>query len=125
MTEPEFTTRYFHATRIESSWETDTPVVYYNADGTVAVEGTLLEIDRPTRLVFSWNVRYNEAMAKGPASRVTFLLEPSDEVVKLTVIHDEFTEDSLVYEQVRGGWGQILCSLKSLLETGSSLAMTG
>ena len=60
-----------------------------------------------------------------PASRVCFQIEPMGPVCRLRVIHDQFQPDSQVYEQIRQGWSAILCSLKSLLETGEALPIAG
>ncbi len=53
-------------------------------------------------------------------SKVTFDLEPVGEMVKLTVVHDDFDPGSLVIEGVREGWPRILSQLKTLLESGEA-----
>jgi hypothetical protein len=58
-----------------------------------------------------------ELTAEGP-SRVTYELEETDGVTKVTTIHDDFPSGSKVYDNVAGGWPYIL---KTLLETGSPL----
>ena len=55
---------------------------------------------------------------------MTYLLEPQDDMVKLTVMHEIDRPQSKLIEAVSGGWPLILASLKSLLETGESLAAT-
>jgi hypothetical protein len=42
-------------------------------------------------------------------------------VVKLTVTHDGFAPDSSVLPAISEGWPAVVASLKTLLETGSSL----
>ena len=42
-------------------------------------------------------------------------------VVKLTVTHDGFAPDSAVLPAISEGWTAVLASLKTLLETGSSM----
>jgi hypothetical protein len=54
-------------------------------------------------------------------SKVTFDIEPAGEMVKLTVIHDDFDTGSAVLEGVSEGWPRILSDLKTLLETGATL----
>ena len=54
-------------------------------------------------------------------SRVTWELEETDGVTRLTAIHDGFPEGSRVYENVAGGWPLVLSGLKTLVETGSPL----
>ena len=44
-----------------------------------------------------------------------------DGVVKLTLVHDGFEAGSVVLPAISEGWPAVLSSLKTLLETGSSL----
>jgi uncharacterized protein YndB with AHSA1/START domain len=93
-------------------------------DGRVGDSGEVLEIEPQRRLVLSWrNELFPEARAEG-YSRLTYELEARGEAVKLTVIHEIEKPDSKLIELTSGGWPQILASLKSLLETGESLAET-
>ena len=57
-------------------------------------------------------------------SRVAFDIEPVGEMVKLTVVHDDFESGSAAATMVRNGWPVFLSSLKSLLETGEPLPST-
>ena len=57
-------------------------------------------------------------------SRVAFDIEPVGEMVKLTVVHDDFEPGSTAATMVRNGWPVFLSSLKTLLETGEPLAST-
>jgi uncharacterized protein YndB with AHSA1/START domain len=56
-----------------------------------------------------------------PGSTMTFEIEPAGQMVKLTVVHDDFEPGSVVAELVSGGWPLVLSALKTLLETGESL----
>ena len=42
---------------------------------------------------------------------------------KLTLTHEGFAGDSVVYDGISKGWPAILSSLKSLLESGNALAI--
>lgn len=125
LTTPEFTRQYFHATDISSDWKVGSPVVFQLADGTPAVEGRVLAVEPQRTLSYSWHVLYDSEMSKERPSRVTFRIEPVDDVCKLTVIHDDFEPDSIVYPEISKGWSAILGSLKSLLETGKALPIAG
>jgi hypothetical protein len=57
-------------------------------------------------------------------SRLTYELEATGAVVKLTVTHSVDKKDSKLVKAVSNGWPHILASLKSLLETGESLEGT-
>ena len=56
-------------------------------------------------------------------SRVAFDIEPADDLVKLTVVHDDFELGSTTATMVRNGWPVFLSSLKTLLETGEALPL--
>ena len=50
-------------------------------------------------------------------------IEPQEDgVSKLTVVHDQLEHAPKTAENVAGGWMYILSGLKTLLETGDSLA---
>jgi DNA-binding transcriptional ArsR family regulator/uncharacterized protein YndB with AHSA1/START domain len=56
------------------------------------------------------------AAAAEARSRVFFDIEPLDEQVKLTVVHDGFGPDSVVLPLISQGWPMKLANLKSRLE---------
>ena len=102
------------------------PVVFNRAnDGGAAVEGKLLAADKPKLLSYTWRALYDEDMAAESHSRVTFEIEAMPGVCRLRIVHDNFDADSKTYEQVSQGWSAIICSLKSLLETGEPLPLAG
>ena len=81
ITDPTFTARYFHRTAIESTFERGAAVRYVLPDGDDAVTGSIEEIDPPARLVMTWRVLYDPALAEEPPSRVEWLLTPGDDGV--------------------------------------------
>ena len=93
-------------------------------DGRLADHGEVLEIEPHRRLVLSWQNEFKPELRAEGFSRMTYLLEPRDDMVKLTVMHEIDRPQSKLIEAVSGGWPLILASLKSLLETGESLAAT-
>src|SRR5262249_15188927 len=62
-----------------------------------------------------------EGAPRERTSRVTFDLEPSGKVVRLTVTHDELDERGETLRSISQGWPMVLASLKSILETGHAL----
>ena len=122
LTSPAFTSLYFHATHIESTWKPGAPVYYrYAPDGEIAVDGQVIACDPPNRLVISWHVRYNEDAINEEPSRVAFTLTESDFQTRLQVVHFGFPDDTVLFNDISEGWPWILSSLKSLLETGEPL----
>ena len=60
-------------------------------------------------------------LAEEPPSRVTFDIDVLGEVCRLRITHDKFEGESKTFTLISQGWSAILCSLKSLLETGEAL----
>ncbi len=93
------------------------------------VAGEILELDPPRRLVQTYSMLFDDAVRAEPPTRVTWEIEPiGDGVTRLTVVHelDGAPEHARLVsgDEVRagGGWPFVLSDLKSLLETGRSLA---
>lgn len=105
-----------------SSWEKGArwEHVKANAERKVELVGEVLEHDPPKRLVISWA---NASQADDPQnySRVSFDIEPYQNMVRLTVSHDDLVAGSSMANGVSRGWPVVLSSLKSYLETGRGL----
>jgi uncharacterized protein YndB with AHSA1/START domain len=84
----------------------------------------VLEIEPHRRLVLSWRNEFKPELRAEGYSRLTWLLEPEGDMVRLTVRHEMDRPQSKLIEAVSTGWPLILASMKSLLETGESLAAT-
>jgi uncharacterized protein YndB with AHSA1/START domain len=124
ITKPEFTSKYFYGSVIESTWEPGSPYTGWSSDRAQQyVEGEVIEASPPQKLVTTWRALYDPETAAEPFSRVTWEIEPAGEgVTKLTVIHDELEAAPKTAENVAGGWSYVLSGLKTLLETGEPLA---
>jgi uncharacterized protein YndB with AHSA1/START domain len=124
ITKPEFTTQYFHGSRVESTWEPGADYHGYSPDRSeLWVDGEVVESDPPRKLQHTWRSLYNDDQAKEPPSRVTWTIDPGEGgVSKLTVTHDELERSPLTAASVSGeGWMHVLSGLKTLLETGKPL----
>ncbi len=122
ITEPEFTRQYFHATAFQTDLRPGAPFRYVLPDGTTAVEGTVEEVDPPRRLVTTWRVLYDAAMAEEPPSRVEWRLEQVGErPTKVTTVHRDLGRSPLTSASVGTGWIWVVNSLKSFVETGEGL----
>ncbi|QDU61069.1 hypothetical protein Pan216_19220 [Planctomycetes bacterium Pan216] len=122
--DPEFTCQYWFGTRHECSWEANADWKLMTPDGRVGYSGEVLEIDPPRRLVLSWRAEFRPEWREEGHSRVTFELERCGASVKLTVVHEIDKPESKLLGTLSKGWPRLLASLKSLLETGESLAET-
>lgn len=122
--DPSFTSRYYYGTLVDSSWTPGAPLAYRYPDGTVAVEGEVLEVDPPRRLVHTFSALWDEEVSGDAAHTVTWELEPtgaSGQACRLTVVHGGFEGETATLAQVRGGMSLVLAGLKTLLETGRPL----
>ena len=124
ITTTEFTRRYFHQMTVESGWQVGDPMRFVYPDGRNCVEGEIIEADPPHKLVYSWRFVFDPELASEPASRVSYEIEQLGETCRLRVTHDQFPAGSKVLPNISKGWPPILCSLKSLLETGEPLTVT-
>ncbi len=123
ITKPEFTTRYFYGTKIDSTLEPGAPYLSVAGEGgATMVDGEVLESDPPRMLKHTWRALYDPETAAEAHSRVTWEIEAQDGgVTKLTVTHDQLEAAPKTAESVAGGWSYVLSGLKTLLETGEPL----
>lgn len=110
--------------RLGSDWKVGSKLLYLR-DGKVGDEHTVLAVDPPHSLVHSFHPVFSEEFRLEPPSRVSFKLEQSGAIVRLTVVHDEFQPNSKVFPVCSQGWPMILSNLKTLLETGKPLPPFG
>jgi uncharacterized protein YndB with AHSA1/START domain/DNA-binding transcriptional ArsR family regulator len=136
LTDPAFTRRYWGAT-FDTDWQPGSTMRWELRGVTIDDrEQVVIEADPPRRLSYRWHTltpelaealdltdEARERIAAEHRSKVTFDIEPLDELVKLTVVHDGFDEGSLMAQLVTGGWPAILSNLKTLLETGETLPL--
>jgi uncharacterized protein YndB with AHSA1/START domain len=122
LTDGALTKEYFFGETIHSDWKPGSPWHSIGPKGTRDVEGTVLEADRPRRLVLTWHVLYDAEMSK-ELSRVTYLVEDRGAVCKLTAIHELSEAPATAKSVGRDGWQLVLSGLKTLLETGRQLPM--
>lgn len=124
ITTPEFTSRYFHGARVETTGVTGTPFRYYAPDGTTLWGDEVIEeADPPHKLVVPWRSLYDPDMAAEPRSRVSWLIEEQGHgVCLLTAVHDRLENSPKTARSIGGiGWLTVVDGLKTLLETGQPL----
>jgi uncharacterized protein YndB with AHSA1/START domain/DNA-binding transcriptional ArsR family regulator len=119
LTDADLTARYW-GHRNESDWQEGSTWQHLRTDGSgiADVTGTVLEVRPPEQLVVTFPG--SDEQRAGTPSRVTFTIEPYQDIVRLTVRHDDIpTEKDL--QALAAGWPAVLANLKSLLETGDVL----
>ena len=119
LTNPEFTRQYWGGNANISDWKKGAKWQHVDRDenDNVYVVGEVLESLPPKRLVLTWADPDDTA----DSSRVTFEIEPIEDMVRLNVTHGDFKTGSVMAGKVSGGWPRVLSSLKSFLETGKAL----
>ena len=121
ITKPELARRYWGHENV-SDWApgSDWQHVRASDERTVELVGKVVEHAPPTRLVITW-ANASQAADPDAYSRVTFDIEPYDDMVRLTVSHEELQAGSGMANGIQKGWPVVLSSLKSFLETGRGL----
>jgi uncharacterized protein YndB with AHSA1/START domain/DNA-binding transcriptional ArsR family regulator len=124
LTESDFTTQYYYASKVESDFQPGSEFRYTLPDGTEAIRGDIVEAEPGKRLVTTFDARWDEGVATDPPSRITWDIEQQGDACKLKVTHDGFETETETFRQIAGGMPYILSGLKTLLETGKPLAVT-
>jgi len=121
ITRPDVARRYWGHENV-SDWQPGSQWQHVRANDarTVELVGKVVEVSPPTRLVITWA---NESQANDPGaySRVTFEVAEYDDMVRLTVTHDDLVAGSGMANGVSKGWPAVLSSMKSYLETGTGI----
>jgi uncharacterized protein YndB with AHSA1/START domain len=137
ITKPEWTERYGYGGRAEYDLRPGGAYRGASNEGMramgapdVAVDGEVIEVDPPRKLVQTWRMVMDEEMAKEGFTRLTYEIEAGKGgVTRLTVTHDlqgapklaVMISGGLEDTGAGGGWSWVLSGLKTLLETGESL----
>jgi uncharacterized protein YndB with AHSA1/START domain len=124
LTQSELTRRWWCEVSMESDWKKGSPWRMVVPDGRTADSGQVQEIERPKKLVLSWQHQLIQELKAEGVTTAIFELEQTGDSVKLTVTHSIDHENSKLIEGFASGWPPLLSSLKSLLETGEPLSMT-
>jgi uncharacterized protein YndB with AHSA1/START domain/DNA-binding transcriptional ArsR family regulator len=144
LTESTFTRRYWGVS-LKSDWKKGSRILWrQKPDGEFKdLDDVVLEYDPYQRLsytwhnyqpehagIFGWTDEEYAELVKEKISKVTFDIHPGGagvNAVRLTVTHDGFEGETLMYKSVSGrvngsgGWPEVLAGLKTLLETGEPL----
>jgi uncharacterized protein YndB with AHSA1/START domain len=121
LTDPQETRRYWYGALSISDWQVGSRWTSESADGEVYLEGEIVEIDPPRRLVHTFHVVHEpEAAAEAP-SRLEFEIARIGDRCRLTVTHSGRGPATMEYTS--GGWETILGGLKQALEAGSAVGV--
>jgi uncharacterized protein YndB with AHSA1/START domain/DNA-binding transcriptional ArsR family regulator len=120
LTDADLTARFWGHANV-SDWQPGSTWEHRRVDGSdkVDVVGRVIESEPPKRLVITFEDPQGAGSPEG-ASVVTFLVEPHQDIVRLTVTHENLPDQEML-EGISQGWPAVLANLKSLLETGEVL----
>jgi uncharacterized protein YndB with AHSA1/START domain len=118
LTDADLTARFWGHANV-SDWQPGSSWEHRRVDGSglVDVVGKVVATEPPNRLVITFEDAPDEARE---ASVVTFLVEPHQDIVRLTVTHENLPNEEML-NGISAGWPAVLANLKSLLETGDVL----
>lgn len=114
LTDGDLTRRYYFDSSIAGEWRPGGQYRYTRDDGDTLIDGDVLEIDPPHKLVTTFRPHFMGDPATANVSRVTWELEPRGEECWLTLTHEGMTD-----AEAGGfidGWVGIISRLKTLLE---------
>jgi uncharacterized protein YndB with AHSA1/START domain len=117
LTDREISARYWERENV-SDWKVGSRWEHRLPGKAPDVVGKVLEADPPRKLVTSWSYPGHED-DPDKTNRCTFLIQKAGDKVKLTVTHEDLTDEDL--KNVSGGWPAVLSNLKTFLETGRSM----
>lgn len=118
LTDPDDVQQNSYEYVVESSWMPGETVRYLDADDAVMIEGTVVDVDAPHRLVHTFSFTSagsSEAAADAP-SQVTWMMEPEDDGTRVSLVHDGFEGRTATWRQVEERWDQILDGLVELFD---------
>jgi uncharacterized protein YndB with AHSA1/START domain/DNA-binding transcriptional ArsR family regulator len=120
LTDADLTAQYWGHANV-SDWQEGSAWEHRRTDGSGAVDvvGRVIASEPPTRLVLTFEDSPDAEPQREP-SVVTFLIEPHQDIVRLTVTHENLPNMEML-GGVSDGWPAVLANLKSLLETGRGL----
>jgi uncharacterized protein YndB with AHSA1/START domain len=124
LTTAELSRQYFFGNAVEIDLKIGGAFIVRAPDGSLHIGGEVFECDPPRKLTVTFNVNWPGLVEKLGPTLVTYEIEPAGNAVRLTMteLHDRPISDDIL-SGGRAGWPAMLSSLKSLLETGTPLAI--
>jgi len=119
--DPKLNKLYWFGAFMQSEWKKGADWKIVLDDGRIADSGEIVEIEKPKKIVIKWRNEFMPELKAEGWAQCTIEIEPSGEMVKLTVLHEIDKTGSKFIQAVSGGWPKILSGLKTLLETGEPL----
>ena len=116
ITDPRRTQMYWYGALNRSTWTPGARWTSESETGELFLEGEILEVEAPRRLVHTMHVVHETGAAAESPSTLTWEITPIGDACQLRVAHEHLGPATLAY--IQGGWEYILSGLKTLLESG-------
>lgn len=118
LTDPDEAQQSHYDHVVESRWMPGEPVRYLDDEQRPLVEGTVLDVDPPHRLVhtFAYTAAGCAEAAGDPPSQVTWTMEPDDDGTRVTLVHDGFESRTATWRSADDSWEQMLDGLVQLFD---------
>lgn len=117
------TVKYFYGTRVESTWEPGEPIRYLAPDGSVVADGEVIGFEPPHRVEMTFLPHWDPALeAEGPA-HMAWIIDEAEGLTRVTVEYYDLPADGKQAPDFMSGIPLIVAGMKTLLETGTSMAV--
>ncbi|WP_028776232.1 SRPBCC domain-containing protein [Shimazuella kribbensis] len=129
LVDPEYVKQMYFGSVIESTFKVGDTLAYVGpgADGdqTIHVYGKILAFKPNSLLSFThFTGKVYNPDTENFESRITYSLDQAGEVVKLTLVHDQWTDNDPSYLGSQKYWPIGLSMMKTLIETGKLLKIS-
>lgn len=116
LTHNEFINDFWFGSSFETDWKVGSEIKEIRNVDQPGFHGEILVADAPKRLSYTFIAGKDETETK-----VDIELDAEGDVVKLTLTHTGYHQDSDIYRSISYGWAGIFSSLKTLVETGEPI----
>ena len=117
------TVRYYFGTRVESAWEAGSPLTYAYPDGSLAADGSVVEIEPGRRVVMLFHPRWDADIDSEGPIRMTWEVEEAEDGGSKLTVTSALKPGSKSAEAFAGGIVYIVSGLKTFIETGQPLTV--
>jgi uncharacterized protein YndB with AHSA1/START domain len=113
---PDLTEKYYFNTRVESNWKPGSNISYRDPQGRSALEGKIMEIHPPGRLVTTFEPKWVPADQSGPPSVVIWEIVSEGNISRVRLTHEGLDPKNPITEDIQSAWQPTLDSLKNVVE---------
>ncbi len=122
LTDPQQTRQFWHGALNHSTWQAGARWTSESETGELYLDGEIVELDRPRRMVHTMRFLQDADAATEPPSLVEINIDALDGGSRLRLINTNLGPQGLENVTSKGGWEYILAGLKSVVESGEPVA---